>query len=177
MASAIVARKIDQETLKSLLHYNPDTGIFTWLVSPSIQVKAGMIAGKKDRQGYVHISVANECHRAHRLAFLYMTGSLPVNHVDHIDHVRDNNAFSNLRDVTEAENFKNLGLSKRNTSGVNGVTWNKSSKRWQAYGRVSNKYKYIGVYKTIEEAAAARQAHNVMHGFHQNHGLPSEVSY
>lgn len=45
---------------------------------------------------------------AHRLAFLYMTGSYPTFEVDHFDRNKSNNAFDNLKDVTHKDNMKNV---------------------------------------------------------------------
>ena len=63
-----------QKELKELLHYDPETGIFTWLVSPSSKVKAGSIAGHVHLNGYRYIQVNCKRYLSHRLAWLYMTG-------------------------------------------------------------------------------------------------------
>ena len=80
---------ITQKRLKELLHYCPDSGVFTRLKSTSNRVKVGDIAGWKGKNGYIGINVGGVKERAHRLAFLYMTGDFPVFQTDHINGIRD----------------------------------------------------------------------------------------
>ena len=64
--------------LKSLLHYDEATGIFTWLVDQKRrQVKSGDIAGTLQKNGYIEIGLMNQRHYAHRLAWYYVTGEWP----------------------------------------------------------------------------------------------------
>ncbi len=167
----MAANIIDQETLKSILDYDPLTGIFIWKKSASKAVRNGSIAGTKDADGYIVIRINKKNYLAHRLSFLYMNGAFPSGYSDHIDHVRDNNIFSNLRDVPKSSNDRNCRMNKRNTSGVNGVARRGSSNGWTAYITYEKKRMHIGIYKTLEEASAAREAYNKLFGFHKNHGL------
>jgi hypothetical protein len=97
---------ITQIELKELLSYDPETGIFKWLPRPrSSRIKYE--AGHKMTNGYITIRIKNKQYLAHRLAFLYMTGKFPDKCVDHIDRVRDNNRWDNLREVTPQENSFN----------------------------------------------------------------------
>ena len=98
---------ITQTRLKELLNYDPISGIFTWKTSRGGR-KPGSIAGTKCiHKGYITIQIDGTLYRAHRLAFLYMIGRLPEDQVDHIDRCKDNNAWSNLRECTQAENQLN----------------------------------------------------------------------
>jgi hypothetical protein len=45
-----------------------------------------------------------------------------------------------------------------NTSGVKGVSYIERLHKYRAYIQIKGKQKYLGVYKTLEEAAAARKA-------------------
>ena len=115
---------LTQKQLKEILHYDPETGIFTWLVSPAYNIKAGRIAGgKNNTNSYVYIKIKRQLFSVHRLAHLYMTGTWPKDQVDHVDHIRDNNKWRNLREVTRTENHKNHTLNINNSSGVAGVRW------------------------------------------------------
>ena len=79
---------LTQSRLKELLHYNPETGIFTWLVSKK-GVKIGNIAGSVNSIGYRYISVDRILYKASRLAWLFIEGYFPENDVDHINRIRD----------------------------------------------------------------------------------------
>ena len=117
--------KLTQKRLKELLHYDPSTGIFTWLVALSKKVKIGDIAGHIDSKGYRHIGVDCDVYRASRLAWLYMEGYFPEHEVDHEDRVRHNDRWKNLRHLTHSCNLKNRGVNSNNTSGITGVNWDK----------------------------------------------------
>lgn len=73
-----------------------------------------------------------------------------------IDHINGNtldNRKSNLRVVTKGQNSQNLKNERKNSvSGVRGVNWHKTNKRWTANVRINGKRIYLGSYKAIEEA-------------------------
>lgn len=93
--------KLTQEVLKSLLYYDPETGIFVWLVTRQ-RSPAGKEAGGYDEKGYRRICVNGTKVRAHRLAWLYMTGEWPEDQLDHINGLKDDNRFVNLREATNS---------------------------------------------------------------------------
>jgi len=165
----IVEEILNQEYLKEILHYDPETGIFTWRVKKVYFLKVNDIAGYLD-QGYRKIRINSKGYRAHRLAFLYMNGEFPPDQVDHINHVKDDNRWCNLRMVTSSENQRNLKMSKTNTSGFVGVSWHKGSKKWRVELLIKGKKKCFGLFKDINEAAKMRQQANIKYGFHPNHG-------
>jgi hypothetical protein len=73
--------------------------------------------------------------------------------VDHINHDTLDNRKINLRICTNTENIRNSGMSKNNTSGYKGVSYRKKEKNWRAYIRVNSVQKYLGCFKTKEQAA------------------------
>jgi hypothetical protein len=132
------------ERLKSLLHYDPLSGLFTWLVSPSSQVRAGDIAGSIDRRhGYICIGIDGRLHFAHRLAWLYMTGEWPRLRVDHRNTVTGDNRFDNLRDVSQGVNLQNQRR-PRSTNPYLGVAWDKSRGKWVAHIKVDGRQRFLG---------------------------------
>ncbi len=99
---------VNQKYLKSILDYNSETGIFTWKEGN----RKGQIAGYKGKLykgsgGYILIRVRGKSYRAHRFAWLYMTGRWPKSVIDHINHKRDDNRWKNLRGVTRLQNQRN----------------------------------------------------------------------
>ena len=145
---------ITQEYLKTILNYNPESGNFIWIIVYKkclIGIKAGTLNNK---DGYIHIKINKKLYQAHRLAWFYMTGSWPVNQIDHIDRNRINNIFNNLRDTTH--NGYNRGEYNTNTSGYKGVYLIKSG-RYSSSIYFESKLKHLGTFNTPEEAAKAYQ--------------------
>ena len=118
-------KKLTQSRLKEILHYDPITGIFTWIVANSKSIKIGNVAGCIKPDGYRCIRVDNKDYKASRLAWLYMKGYFPEHEVDHEDRVRHNDRWKNLRHLTHSCNLKNRGVNSNNTSGITGVNWDK----------------------------------------------------
>lgn len=147
---------LTQELLKKYLSYNPETGLFIRLITTSRKANAGLVAGRVDKQGYVRISVMGKHQKAHRLAFLYMTGAFPSMDVDHINGNRSDNRWINLRDVPASINVQNIFMPQTNgTSGYRGVSFHKKSGKYRATIRANGKTKQIGTFLTAEEAGNA----------------------
>lgn len=159
---------ITQNQLKSVLHYEPTTGIFTWLVSKSGNKGIGSVAGYTSKRGYMTTTIDRIPYRLHRLAWLYMYGKFPEYDIDHINHTKNDNRLSNLREVTHHVNSKNRPGDKRNKSGHCGVRF--KDNRYEATIAVNKEFIYLGTYKTLEEATDARKAAEEEYGFHPNHG-------
>lgn len=139
--------------LKDILQYCPDTGVFRFKVRRG-RIPAGSIAGTYHRGGYVIIRIDYFLYRAHRLAWLYMTGGWPKR-IDHKDLNKHNNRWSNLREATSSENLANQAAPKTNTSGYKGVTWHRQRRRWQAGIQVNGRHKHLGLFADPEEAHSA----------------------
>jgi HNH endonuclease len=162
------ALTVDQ--LRSLLRYDPETGVFTWLPRDESTFKSnhdflvwtanfcGKKAGTLTSDGYIHIRVGNKIQKAHRLAWLYVTGKWPNGLIDHIDGVRHNNCFVNLRDATRQVNNQNQrrAHSSNKSTGLLGASLHARSGKYQATIRVDGKKRHIGLYDTPE---LAHQAH------------------
>jgi len=146
--------------LRELLHYDPETGLFTSLRSGR---QVGFIVPPK---GYLRVSVDGRQWLAHRLAWLYLHSEWPANQIDHINGVKTDNRAKNLRCVTPAQNMQNIMVAKsyNKTSGLLGVTRCNSGKKWIAQISVNNVTQRIGVYDDPQEAhqayiAAKRRLH------------------
>ena len=150
------------ERVREILHYAPDTGVFTWLVSARSQ-RAGDKAGCVGPGGYIFIKYRRRLYRAHRLACLYMNGRWPADHTDHINGDKQDNRWSNLREATCSQNLANRGPQKNNTSGFKGVQPHNGKWRARVWcgGRV---FDAGSGFETPEEAhvaymATAKQLH------------------
>lgn len=77
--------------------------------------------------------------------------------VDHIDRNKSNNRRNNLRIVTYQDNSRNCSLSKRNTSGITGVTWNSGKDKWQSTICIKGKLKMLGMSKDLDFAIELRK--------------------
>lgn len=166
---------LTQEYLKSILNYNPETGIFTYLYRPNARKCwnsrcANKPAGIKGNHGYIAISIQNKKYLAHRLAVIYLGMDLSNgSEVDHINGRRDDNRKSNLRVVNSQGNSKNMKRSSNNTSGRTGVYWDKINSKWLVMAHSGNKQHYAGRFKNKDDAIKAREDLELKLGFHKNH--------
>jgi HNH endonuclease/AP2 domain len=150
---------ITQERLKDLLHYDTETGVFTWIVTAGRhdRWKAGRVAGSLSK-GYLCIRVDGKLHFAHRLAWLYVYGEFPPKHTDHINGDKSDNRISNLRACSSSVNMH--GVKRKlttNTTGHAGVSYDKTRDKYAAYAWLDNKKVFIGRYGSLEEAVSARK--------------------
>ena len=142
-----------QTRLQDVLHYDPDNGVFTWRVRKG-RIAAGSVAGVIDNLGYVRICVDQKDYRAHRLAHLWMTGEWPEADMDHIDGVRANNRWKNLRSVTRSVNLQNRhNPIPASVTGFLGVSLNHG--KFRARIKLNGKQIGLGNFGTPEEAHAA----------------------
>lgn len=148
--------KLTRKLIRKFFIYDSKTGVFKNRIDRGHQEK-GKIAGWKDRQGYLVIELGKKVYRLHRLAFLYVTGKLPKYLVDHRDRDKSNNRWSNLREATKSQNGVNCKLSKKNTSGIKGVSYDKNTGKWVVHMRINKKTKYFGEFCDINEAAKVRK--------------------
>lgn len=146
--------ELTAERLREVLSYNAETGIFTWLVSRG-KARVGDVAGKHACNGYWRIKLYGKEYPAHRLAWLYVYGAFPDGPVDHINLDKIDNRIANLREATLAENQHNKSEQKNNTSGFKGVSRLSKNGRWRAEIMLNGKSKYLGSFRTAEEAADA----------------------
>lgn len=167
---------LTRKRLQELLHYNPETGVFTWLQRSIIGIRdpqwngryAGTEAGsiKTDKNGrlqYRKINMGGKVRAAHRLAFLYMTGKFPPVGVDHKDGNSLNNCWDNLRPATQSENSANSRISKNNSTGFKGVMFHKVNGYYTATITKQRHKQHLGCFSTPEEAHTAYVAASKKH--------------
>ena len=162
---------ITQSELKEILHYDPDTGIFTWIKKTSKKIIIGDEAGTKDKiNGYRNITINYTPYREHRLVWLYIHGIFPINFIDHINGIKDDNRLINLREANHSQNMANRIKRKDNDSGLKGVTWRKDVSKWKASITIDKKTLYLGYFDNKEDAHEAyKQAAIKYHGEFANY--------
>lgn len=144
------------EQLQQRLTYDPETGLFAWVPGCTRRFPNGGPAGVKDPEGYIRISVFKRFCMAHRLAWLQMTGMWPVGQIDHINGIRSDNRFCNLRDVDPAMNAQNRRAAhKSSTHGYLDASLNRKTNRWVAKIDANGKRTTIGTFATPQEAHEA----------------------
>lgn len=152
-----------------IFQYNE--GVLYWKKDMGARAKEGCVAGTLTDKGYVRIALNGKLYRRSRIVWEMHNGSIPENmQIDHINHIRYDDRIENLRLVTHKENGRNQSKKRNNTSGVNGVTFHKSTNKWQARIGVDGTSKYLGVYDTFEDAQMAVSKALTDYNFHKNHG-------
>lgn len=147
---------LTQNSLKEVLNYDGDSGVFTWKIKPSRSIKVGSIAGcYSSSDGYPRIRVFGDLYLSHRLAWLYIYGFLPKENIDHKNNKKDDFRIENLRIASQQENMLNVSKYKNNSSGHKGVSWSASRGKWICQASVNGIYKNLGGFETIEQAADA----------------------
>lgn len=139
-----------REMLIAKYHYDQDTGLFTYKSTHL----AGRVAASYHERGYKTIRLNRKPYLAHRMAWLYVYGVLPVV-IDHINGITDDNRIVNLRNVGHSHNQINTKLSSRNKSGFRGVCWNKKDKAWKVTAGFNGVAHHLGCFKDKLMAAKA----------------------
>ena len=160
--------EVTQQTLQTWFNYNDITGIWTHRFT-TLSGEMNEDATAKHSAGYTTIRVGKIDYLTQRMCFMYMLGYLP-DQVDHINHIRNDNRWINLREVNNKINHQNESISSNNTTGVLGVAIHKPTNRYRAYIMVDKKQIHLGLFDTLEEAKLSREQANIKYGFHKNHG-------
>lgn len=186
--------ELTTKTVRELMDYCPQTGVFTWRSRPLESFKSlkswkiwnKRFSGKKagtvfaNSNGYkrVTIRLLGTRYLAHRLAFLHMGEALPEQ-VDHIDRNATNNKWSNLRASREIENSKNRSMPSNNTSGVTGVHWCNKRYVWHARATLNGKLCHLGYFDEGDLDLAAMEVleFRAEGGFDPQHGLTAPHYY
>lgn len=133
--------------LDELLRY--ECGKLVWKITGGKgQRIAGMEAGSTNWAGYRVLSVNNKKYMTHRVIFYLHHGYFPKL-VDHINRDITDNRIENLREVTPRESSLNRWVVK-----TPGISLLRGVYQVTVYG------KYIGRYKTLEEAERSYAVEN-----------------
>ena len=176
------------EVLRQLLRYEPETGKLFWREREALWFndRAGRAHRERKRwngkwagseaftastaAGYKHGSILGRSYRAHRVIWAIVTGSWPVDEVDHANGQKADNRWVNLRHATHFENAHNKGVPRNNISGVKGVCFDARSRKWLAHIRAANRHYHVGYFDSLADAErAVRRARAELHGQFARH--------
>lgn len=181
---------ITAELLCQLLSYEPETGKLFWLPRPEHMFPENGSGGKSGNckrwngrfawrqafttistQGYYRGSIGAKAYTAHCLIWAMQTGEFCQTYIDHINGIKTDNRWNNLRAATRSQNAQNQGVRANNTSGVKGVSWVRRERKWCARVMIDRRSIHIGYFSDLNAATAAvRSARTVFHGYFCNHG-------
>lgn len=118
---------------------------------PHSKMRQGDPAGRITNQGRRQIRIASGFYYASRLAWLYMTGEWPKDQIDHINRIKDDDRWENLREATQSQNSYNRAWAEE-SGDLRGIRWCGNQFAVSIGGR------YLGLHKTIEEAIEVRDS-------------------
>lgn len=97
--------------------------------------------------------------------------------IDHEDGDGLNNCRSNIRLATHRENNLNKGPTRRSTSGIKGVSFDKATGKWRATIRTLGHSIYLGIFISKDDAGNAyRNAANRLHGQFAHKGIDPKAN-
>lgn len=144
------------ELVRELFDYDQETGVLIWRAFRLGNAKAGDVAGSLHRTGYIFVKVCGSQYKAHRLAWIHVTGIDPLDsQIDHIDGNKTNNRFANLREATSSQNRCNSKRQINNQSGYKGVVWAKDQRKWRAQIYINKRKVFLGYFDIPELAHMA----------------------
>lgn len=182
--------QLTQEIVRELLDYNPETGKLTWKNRDgkwfkdtekrtathscnqwnSKNANTEAFRNISKTTGHKCGSIFYKLYKSHRIIWLWQTGEWPKEQIDHINRIRHDNRWINLREVSNLENQKNKNPQKNNSSGRNGV-YKLPNGDYQVSIGVNGKSVYIGYAHSFEEAVALREKADKKYDFSENHGV------
>lgn len=155
------------EIVESYIDYNPETGIGVWKrkrIGRGARIRVGLPAGTVNNQGYIYIRLFGQRYAAHRLFWLLYYKKDPGNKfIDHIDRNKLNNKIANLRLVTKSQNGLNISPPANNKTGIVGVHYCIITQKFVAQIKVNSQTRFLGRFKNIEDAIAARKKAEIMY--------------
>lgn len=146
---------IEKDTLlKECVGYDPKTGILRWKMDRGTRAKEGEEVGSINSEGYLVFKLNGKAYAVHRVAVFLHTGSWPKGEVDHRNHIRHDNRWKNLRDVSSSVNQRNHTKADcDNKTGMLGVS--RKGSRFRATLTRDGQHQHLGYFATAEQAHAA----------------------
>lgn len=149
---------LDFDKVSEEFRYDAETGKVYRLPARKGRPANREVGATRKGRHYVRVRIGDEYVQLHRLAWFLHHGSMPTALLDHINGDRSDNRMSNLRLVTSKENNWNRGSMSNNVTGVHGVAWCNTKKRFRASIHCDGKSTHLGYFRDVEEAARVRRA-------------------
>lgn len=161
------------EEMRNIFSVDVDTGFLYWRINAGQRGRVGARAGATKLFGkirYFTVSIFGKTYYTHKVVWSIHHGRIPSDQVDHINGDREDNRIENLREVTVDENVKNAKRRVDNASGLTGVYWHKTKKRWISHIGENSGIKQLGGFRDLFEACCRRKSAEIALGYHANHG-------
>jgi hypothetical protein len=156
--------------LRAAFSYDPLTGVIT-RIGGYRNIGLGNTGFVVDERGYIAFRYRGRKIYSHHIAWALHHGAWPERGIDHENQNKADNRIANLRLATQAENVRNKGLTKANTTGFKGVEQLPSGK-WRAHLRAAGKRLRFGPFETAEEAARSYDV-----AAHREHGSFARLNF
>lgn len=177
---------ITKEYLQECFNYDKTTGNLVWKQRPlhhfkneksknmfdvnfAFSIAGSILKAHRSKTEYIAIKINGKSHKAHRLVYIYHFGEIKKEmQVDHIDNNGTNNKIDNLRLVSQSINQRNRLLQNSNKTGINGVNWHKTAKKWQVrIVDLNGKRLDLGRFNNFEVAVKVRKDAEKLYGYLQ----------
>lgn len=166
---------LNSAVIEEWFFYHARTGKLFWKKKPNRRIRIGDEAGTVTNHNYYQVTLHHKRYLVHNLIWIMHYGPIPQGfEPDHIDHNGLNNLIDNLRLVTHIKNLHNKSMQVNNSSGVNGVSYSTSHKKWRARIQVRGKEIFLGYFDSEKDGFDARKDAESKYKFHQNHGKKRE---
>lgn len=129
-------KPIPDDVLKLFYYTEESPSCLAWAVDircrNNVHIKKGTYLTHQNPDGYYCVNVKGPGYRIHRIIAKIHGLDIDEKQIDHIDGNRQNNKISNLRAVEVRSNARNQKVRSNSFSGVTGVNYEKTEKRWFA---------------------------------------------
>ena len=140
---------LTQKRLCEVLNYDPATGIFTWTKGR----RKGKVADTShDERGFLKVAIDGKRHLLHRLAWLWMTGTVCRWSVEHVNGDHSDNRWANLREGDRGQKRQQQAPRNEPTKS-RGIS--KVGDLFEAMVEVRGRVFNLGAFASDTEAAAA----------------------
>lgn len=160
---------------RPIQHFASKKSWLTWTARFACK-EAGSVNSSNELEAYLRVGIRyngkSNLHLVHRVIWAILNDAHTDLFIDHIDGNPQNNKIENLRAVSNQENLKNARMWSHNTSGLTGVSWDTRWKLWRISGggTTPTKRNYLGISKSLFEAACLRKAWEISNKYSERHG-------